>query len=520
MQLGLEAFPEQTCAYVLAPVWEETLADTETPISLYLRFAYGSPGSFLLESVEGGERLGRYSIIGFDPILSFTSRGGITVIRGASGHEEFQFKGNPFDFLRQYLNRLTLASQEGLPRFSGGLVGYLGYDLVRFLERLPEKARDDLGLPDAYLFLNRFYLIYDHLRRTVKVLCLVHTTGGEEAYRAAALRVKAICREIAGGKTKPGLAQAGAMAHQAEAGIDPQFLMPHQEERGCCFNMTREEFIAKVRRIKEYIAAGDVLQVVLSQRMSVSFRGDTFKVYRNLRSLNPSPYMFYLNFPGVQLAGSSPEMLVRVENGEIENRPIAGTRPRGRNAEEDQALARELAANEKERAEHLMLVDLGRNDVGRVAQAGTVMVPQFMQIENYSHVMHLVSSVTGKLAPGKEALDALMACFPAGTVSGAPKVRAMEIIEELEPTRRGPYAGAVGYLGLNGNLDTCIAIRTLVFSGGQAYVQAGAGIVADSDPEAEYQETLHKAAALLQVMEEGDDNLARFEAGGYKRRAI
>ncbi|MGI9953513.1 anthranilate synthase component I [Moorellaceae bacterium AZ2] len=466
----------------MIPVWQEVLADTDTPVSLYLKLGR-TPYSYLLESIEGGERLGRYSFIGFDPLLVYRCRGNKgTLLR--EGREE-EVSGT-LDFLRRLLQELRVSPlPPGVPRFFGGLVGYFAYDVVRQLEKLPAKGRDDLKLPDIYLVLNRTLLIYDHLLRTVKVVCLARS-GDPQDYQAAQVRLQKVI----------GLMRKNAEAQPRE-GEGPEVSSGPVSYRA---NMTAEEFKDKVKRIQEYIAAGDCIQVVLSQRLEIPFRGDTFAVYRRLRTINPSPYMFYLNFPEVQLVGSSPEMLVRVENGVIENRPIAGTRPRGRTAEEDLELAQELQNNEKERAEHLMLLDLGRNDVGRIAIPGSVQVPQFMAIENYSHVMHLVSSVTGRLAPDKNALDALLACFPAGTVSGAPKVRAMEIIAELEPNSRGPYAGAVGYLSLNGNMDTCIAIRTIVFTRGMAYVQAGAGIVADSEPEAEYEETLNKARALLKAL--------------------
>ncbi|KUK12498.1 MAG: Anthranilate synthase, component I [Moorella sp. 60_41] len=467
----------------MVAVWQEMLADTDTPVSLYLKLGR-TPFSYLLESIEGGERLGRYSFLGFDPLLIYSCRADKGRLLQGGGEEEVP--GTP-DFLRRLLDELKVTSvPPGMPRFFGGLVGYFAYDLVHQVEKLPARARDDLRLPDIYLVLNRVLLIYDHVLRTVKIVCLARRDDPED-YRQAQLRLQRVAdlvRRKAGGQ--PG--EGGGL----EIGAAPG---------GCRANMTAEEFKDKVRRIKEYIAAGDCIQVVLSRRLEVPFEGDTFAVYRRLRTINPSPYMFYLNFPEVQLVGSSPETLVRVEDGVIENRPIAGTRPRGRTAEEDLQLALDLKNSEKERAEHLMLVDLGRNDVGRVAAPGSVRVPQFMAIENYSHVMHLVSTVTGRLAPGRTALDALLACFPAGTVSGAPKVRAMEIIAELEPHSRGPYAGAVGYLGLNGNMDTCIAIRTIVFTRGRAYVQAGAGIVADSDPEAEYEETSSKARALLQALD-------------------
>lgn len=467
----------------MIPVWQEVLADTDTPVSLYLKLGR-TPYSYLLESIEGGEKLGRYSFIGFDPLLVYRCRDNKGTLFWEGREEEIS---GTLDFLRRLLQELRVSPLlPGVPRFFGGLVGYFAYDVVHQLEKLPAKGRDDLQLPDIYLVLNRNLLIYDHLLRTVKVVCLARS-GDPQDYRAAQARLQKVI-ELMRQNAEP----------QPREGEGPEV---SPRPAGYRANMTAEEFKNKVKRIQEYIAAGDCIQVVLSQRWEIPFQGDTFAVYRRLRAINPSPYMFYLNFPEVQLVGSSPEMLVRVEDGVIENRPIAGTRPRGRTAEEDRKLAQELQNNEKERAEHLMLLDLGRNDVGRIAIPGSVQVPQFMALENYSHVMHLVSSVTGRLAPGKNALDALLACFPAGTVSGAPKVRAMEIIAELEPNSRGPYAGAVGYLSLNGNMDTCIAIRTIVFTRGRAYVQAGAGIVADSDPEAEYEETWNKARALLKALE-------------------
>lgn len=468
----------------LFPLWEEILADTETPVSLYLQVG-GTPYSYLLESVEGGEKLGRYSFIGLDPLCIFRCRGSTCTLWQDGEEKTFP---QPLGTLKGLFQGLQIPYVlPGLPRFFGGLVGYFSYDFVRHLERIPATGKDDLRLPEVYLVLNRLLLIYDHVRRTVRVVCLARRDDLADR-RKAEERLAQILRTLREPpKPRPKEEIAGSNYGTAPGGWQS--------------NMTPQAFMTKVRKIKEYIAAGDCIQVVLSQRLAIPFRGNPFEVYRRLRSINPSPYMFYLNFPEVQLAGSSPEMLVRVEDGVVETRPIAGTRRRGSTPSEDQELARELQASEKERAEHLMLLDLGRNDIGKVAAPGKVHVPQFMAVEYYSHVMHLVSTVTGQLAPGKTALDAFLACFPAGTVSGAPKVRAMEIIAELEPTWRGPYAGAVGYLGLNGNLDTCIAIRTIVFAEGKAFVQAGAGIVADSEPEAEYQETLHKARGLLKALE-------------------
>ncbi|MDN5344023.1 MAG: anthranilate synthase component [Clostridia bacterium] len=468
------------------PVWTETLADTWTPVSLFQHLA-AKTGSFLLESVEGGERLGRYSFLGFDPLLTFSIRAGKAYL--TTGAQTRPLPGKPLVALRQLLEQLSLPPAGG-PRFGGGLVGYLGYDVVRELESLPAHANNDLQLPDASLALHRVILIYDHARQTLRATCLGR--GGEEATGGYAEAV-ATLRRLLATLGRPGEAIQGA------ASLNPSYVGSWQA------NITRRSFIDGVKKAREYIAAGDIFQVVLSQRLSLPFAGDTLAVYRRLRALNPSPYMFYLALPEVTLVGASPEMLVRVEEGKIDYSPIAGTRPRGRTREEDRELAAELLASTKERAEHLMLLDLGRNDVGRVAAPGSLRVHRQMEVEYYSHVMHLVSGITARLTPGRDALDALLACFPAGTVTGAPKVRAMEILAELEPTVRGPYAGAVGYLGLHGNLDTCIAIRTIAFTRGQAYVQAGAGIVADSDPEAEYEETLNKARALLQVLAAGEE---------------
>ena len=388
------------------------------------------------------------------------------------------------------------------PRFFGGAVGYFGYDLVRHFERIPETTIDDLGLPDCFFILTRVVLIYDHVRHTLKIVALAPKNGDPAAAYSEALHDhrpgKAAIDGRASGPQPPARLRPAAMPRAAAAHFPkllPTVGVPVlQRHQG--------EFMGSVRRAKEYIEAGDIFQVVLSQRLQIQLGADPFDVYRRLRSLNPSPYMYYLHFGDIQIVGSSPEMLVRVERGTVETRPIAGTCRRGGSQAEDDALARELRADPKECAEHLMLVDLGRNDLGRVCEYGSVKVTRLMEIERYSHVMHLVSVVQGGLAAGRDAYDALASCFPAGTLSGAPKIRAMEIIEELEPTRRGPYGGAIGYLSFNGNLDTCITIRTIVIKEGTAYVQAGAGIVADSDPEREYEESLRKAEALLQAISE------------------
>ncbi|GAW90994.1 anthranilate synthase component I [Calderihabitans maritimus] len=469
----------------LIPVWDEVLVDMETPISIYRKVCRESP-SYLLESVEGGENIARYSFIGLDPWLTFSAKNGsISIVKGK---KSYRTHGNPFDKLQQIVESFAVTDHPGLPRFFGGAVGYFGYDMVRYLEPLPYRARDDLYLPDCYFVMTRLVLIYDHVRCRLKIVFLSEPTDSpEKDYEEACRRVEQVKERLEG---SGGLASLSLRESPGTGGEDIFYRS----------NCSRREFTEKVMQAKEYIRAGDIFQVVLSQRLDTPYQGSIFDLYRSLRAINPSPYMFFLNFENLQLVGASPEMLVRVEKGIVQTRPIAGTRPRGKNELEDEELARELKADEKERAEHLMLVDLGRNDVGRVSRYGTVTVPDFMEVEKYSHVMHLVSTVQGELAEDKTPLDALKACFPAGTVSGAPKVRAMEIIEELEPTRRGPYAGGIGYLGLNGNLDFCITIRTVLLHQGRAYVQAGAGIVADSEPEREYQETLNKARALLAAL--------------------
>lgn len=465
------------------------MGDVDTPVSLYLRLKPGKM-SFLLESVETGEHVGRYSFLGIDPHIVLIARGPRVVVGGPGGRKVIP--GNPMDALRRVWLKFCLPVGESWPPFIGGLVGYIGYDAVRWIEKIPSLAPQGLPVPDIFMTLNRFNVIYDHLKRTITAVYLSPAGWGGETYEAAQARLDEFCHRLTyvhgggeiGGR---GCATPDISPHPVVVG-------------GADHSDFRRDFVSRVRRAKEYIYAGDILQVVLSQRLEKPHQGDPFFAYRHLRSLNPSPYMFYLHLGSVKLAGSSPEMLVRVRSGQVENCPIAGTRPRGRTPVEDSLLEKSLLASEKERAEHVMLIDLARNDVGRVAEVGSVRVAEFMKVERYSHVMHLVSRVTGRLADNKDALDALWSCFPAGTVSGAPKKRAMEIIEELEPCRRGPYAGVVGYLGLNGELDTCITIRTILFHRGVGYVQAGAGIVADSDPEAEYEEVLNKAQALLEVL--------------------
>jgi anthranilate synthase component 1 len=466
----------------LIPVFSEWVVDTETPISIFKRLD-PPPPCFLLESVEGGENLGRYSFMGFDPLWTFDFRDGTGVFRTADKDEEV-VRGQPFEILTERLREYDCPDL-GLPRFFGGAVGYFSYDLVRYLENLPSRVPDDLNLPDCSLMFPETVLIFDHVRHTLKVVVNTRVEASPDtAYDRAAAGILRLRERLAGAPPiydRPALEQPD-LGEQVQVNIRP------------------EEYKAAVLRAKEYIAAGEILQVVLSQRFRVRLRATPFEVYRRLRNINPSPYLFYLDTGRVAVVGASPEMLVRMEGATVQTRPIAGTRPRGGDADSDRAHAEDLKADAKERAEHLMLVDLGRNDLARVCRAGSVRVPQFMAVERYSHVMHLTSEVQGVLAPGQTPLSVLGAAFPAGTVSGAPKVRAMEIIEELEPNRRGIYAGAVGYLGLTGDLDTCIAIRTAVIVGNYAYIQAGAGIVADSDPEREHQEVLQKASALLRAV--------------------
>jgi len=457
-------------------VVHELAADLETPVSLYLKLRGEGP-SFLLESVEGGERLGRYSFIGLHPLRILTSwRGRATINEGGTVRQLSLEGRNVLDLVRMLLGEapepLPGSPVPGLPRFSGGAVGYLGYDLVRDMERLPATAADVLGLPEAVLLFCAVTVILDHVRHRLLIVAEAQDEAAAEAYIQDVLA--RLRRPLPA--EPPAAAGAGACSHS---------------------NLTRAQFEGAVRRAKEYIAAGDAFQIVLSQRLTRPSAAAPFAIYRALRRLNPSPYLFYLDLPNdLRLIGSSPEVLVRLEGDIASVRPLAGTRPRGRDAAHDALLREELLADAKERAEHVMLVDLARNDLGRVCRYGSVAAPVLLDVEHYSHVMHIVSSVSGRLRADCDAVDLLRACFPAGTVSGAPKVRAMEIIEELEGTRRGPYAGAVGYFDYSGNMDLCIAIRTIVMQGSTAYLQAGAGIVADSDPSHEYEESLNKLRAL------------------------
>ncbi|MGB8990482.1 MAG: anthranilate synthase component I [Desulfobaccales bacterium] len=474
----------------LIPVYREILGDLETPVSAYKKLR-GEGCSFLLESVEGGEKWGRFSFLGLNPSLMFQVEGGKTVIQRQGRRETLDPGADPFEHLRALLAGFKPVATPGLPRFWGGLVGFLGYDMVRYIERLPELT-PPIAMPEARLMLADNLLIFDNLRQTIKILTLVHLDP-ETPLQAQYDRAVAAIEVIIGRLRQPVPLGETPPLSAAPPPLDS--------------NLTQERFEDMVRAGKEYIAAGDVIQVVLSQCFVTPLRHDPFDLYRALRCINPSPYMFYLDQGEMKVVGASPEILVRLEDGRINYRPIAGTRPRGASEAEDAALEAELLADPKERAEHLMLVDLGRNDVGRVARIGSVRVPELFTIERYSHVMHIVSQVEGELAPEYDGLDLLKSTFPAGTVAGAPKVRAMEIIEELEPTRRGPYAGAVGYLGFSGNLDFCITIRSFTIHQGQVYLQVGAGIVADSDPAAEYQETVNKGKALMRALERAEEGL-------------
>lgn len=478
--------------YNRIPVTLETFADLDTPLSIYLKLA-NAPYTYLLESVQGGERFGRYSFIGLACPTRIAVYGHEVLVLTGNRIAERENDTNPLDFIGKFMKRFRAAPSDGLPRFCGGLVGAFGYDTVRYVEtRLTRTQKPgDLGTPDILLLLSEEIAVVDNL--SGKLTLVVYAEPGVPgAYQKARTRLK----ELLGKLRAPVSIPAETPAQSAPA--DSVF--------------GEAAFKRAVQKAKQYIKEGDIMQVVLSQRMTKPFVASPMALYRSLRSLNPSPYMFYYNCEDFYIVGSSPEILVRLEGDTVTLRPIAGTRKRGGSPEEDEALAAELLADEKERAEHVQLLDLGRNDCGRVAETGSVRVTENMTIERYSHVMHIVSNVEGKLRPGLDALDVLKAAFPAGTVSGAPKVRAMEIIDELEPVKRGIYAGAVGYLGFHGDMDLAIAIRTALLKDGQLNVQVGAGIVADSDPAAEWQETQNKARAVLRAAEMAESGLdTRFD---------
>lgn len=459
----------------LVPIYREIVADLETPVSAFLKINRGGY-SFLLESVEGGERLARYSFIGTDPYRVLTTKG--------------EDKTDPLPLIAEELGRYKIVPVGELPKFCGGAIGYLSYETVTRFEDLPSPDCAPLDLPESLFMFVDTLLIFDHVTHKIKVLSHVHLDGDiAEEYQKAVDKIDNLVERL-NQPLKP--------SRQMNADIPPA------SQSRLSSNFSKEGFKESVLKIKQYIAAGEAIQVVLSQRLAQPTDADPFEIYRALRTINPSPYMFFLDFADFHLIGASPEILVRVEDGAVMTRPLAGTRPRGKNPAEDAMLEEELRNDEKERAEHIMLVDLGRNDIGRVSEPGTVKVSELMEVERYSHVMHLVTHVQGKLRSDMNAFDALRACFPAGTVSGAPKIRAMEIIAEFEHEKRGPYAGAIGYFSFSGNMDTAIAIRTMVVSKGIAYTQAGSGIVYDSVPEREYQESMNKAQALLNALNQAE----------------
>jgi anthranilate synthase component 1 len=482
----------------LIPVYDVFPADLITPVSAYLRLAEGSRYSFLLESVEGGEKIARYTFAGVHPEQVFRYVSGACVLEGRD--RVLWEERDPVTFLREHMQRFRPVRLPGLPPLVAGAIGYFSYDMVRLIERLPKRLRDDIGLYDAMLAFYHGLIAFDHVQHRLWIVRNVYTDG------PGSLRTKynAAVREIR--RTRKLLEQPVAAErprstvslHRPSA-TDKKAAGPRVTS-----NFRRSEYQAAVRKCKSYIRAGDIFQVVLSQRFSAKTKAPPFDVYRELRALNPSPYLFYLQMNDVSVVGSSPEMLVKVQGRDVFYRPIAGTLPRGQDEAEDQRLEKKMLASEKERAEHIMLVDLGRNDLGRVCEYGSVKVEKLMDVERFSHVMHLTSSLRGRLRADVDCFDALMACFPAGTVSGAPKVRAMEIIEELERTRRGIYAGGVLYMDFAGNLDSCIALRTMVIKDGVAHVQAGGGVVADSTPQGEYQESINKSRALLTALESAE----------------
>lgn len=496
----LETFKKHSKEGNVIPVYREILADMETPVTALMKLRE-KPYVFLLESVEGGEKWARYSFVGADPQVIFYVSGDEVLIRDNGNAQRLRHEGRPLLFLQNLLSRYRPVPVAGLPRFYGGAVGFLGYDMVRYFERLPTEKADELKTAEAVFMITDTMIIFDNVRHTLKIVACAMTEGHpdmESAYREA---VRKIDRLIA--TLQAPFAPPHAIA-QGDGGCGAKFQS----------NMTPDAFRRMVRQAKEYTLAGDIIQVVLSQRFQGKNDLDPVNLYRALRYVNPSPYLFFLKLDDLTLIGSSPEVMVRLEEGSVELKPIAGTKRRGRNEQEDRKLADELLNDPKERAEHVMLVDLGRNDLGRIARTGSVQVNQLMAVERYSHVMHLVSDIQAQLAPERDAFDVLKATFPAGTLSGAPKVRAMEIIDELEPSRRGPYGGAVGYFSFSGNMDFCITIRTMMIKDGQVFVQVGAGIVADSDPETEYQETLSKAAGMMQAIrlaESGFDALVKSE---------
>ncbi len=494
----LNAFREHARQGKLVPVYLELFSDHLTPVLVYEKLSAGRR-CFLFESVIGGEKVGRYSFVGVDPFLIMdATRDQVTLVdlqnSGQTQTRSYQ-SDDPLNELDRLVNQYQALHLPGLPRFCGGAVGYAAYDSVRYTEQLPHAPHDDRELPDlSFSFYNEM-VIFDHIRKTILLVALADPHAGEvdEVYQSAVNKLHGLKEKL---KTPPHITDL------SEVVVNTQSTLKYTS------NFTQAEFEDVVLKCQEYIKAGDIFQVVCSQRLQLETSASPLNIYRALRVVNPSPFMFLLDMESFQLVGSSPEIMCRVEDREVTVRPLAGTRPRGKTPDEDQRLAADLLADPKERAEHIMLVDLARNDIGRVAQYGSVNISDVMVVERYSHVMHITSNATGKLREGLTPLDALRASLPAGTVSGAPKVRAMEIIDEMEKHRRGPYAGAVGYIDFTGNMDTCIALRTLVLKGSTAYIQAGAGLVADSVPSAEYQETLNKARGLLKAIELAQSQLS------------
>jgi anthranilate synthase component 1 len=486
IQPNFTEFCQSTKQGNLVPVYQELLMDLETPLSFFKRLERDRY-AFLLESVEGSEHWARYSFLGTRPHRIFKARGH-TVEIIENGKSKRLVSGSPLKLLEELLGGYRAVTVPGVPPFFGGALGYVAYDAVEQFHDIVNDKKDPLGMPEIFFVFVQIVIAFDNLKHTIKVIDNVKIDAGidlRKAYNEATKRIEEVISSL---QKKP-------------RGIEPRDVSDNKRNRKFRSNLTREKFQAAVIKAKDYIKAGDIIQTVLCQRLETETTSDPFEVYRALRFINPSPYMFYLELDHLRVIGSSPETMVRLTGNTIELRPIAGTRRRGSTAEEEKALEAELLADPKERAEHIMLVDLGRNDVGRVAQIGTVEVNELMAIERYSHVLHIVSNVRGRLASDKTPFDLFVSAFPAGTVSGAPKIRAMQIISELEPEKRGLYAGAIGYFGYNGNLDTCIVIRTIVMKGKKVFIHAGAGIVADSDPEMEYQETLNKARAMLNAVD-------------------
>ena len=482
---SLEEFKKLAKSGNLIPVYKEILADLDTPVSAYMKIGDGDY-SFLLESVEGGEKWARYCFLGCDPAVVVSSKGrNITIDENGKRQQSKIESGTPLSAIKEILARYNPVDVPGLPRFSGGAVGFISYDMVRFFEELPEDTADDLNVPDSQFIITDTMLVFDNISQTIKMVsnAFIESDDLDEVYEQTIKKI---------GLLEEKLKTPLKISTQAnEEVVQPKFES----------NFEKEKFKGAVNKVKQYILEGDAIQVVLSQRLSFDIKKKAFDIYRALRTVNPSPYMYFLKFGDIEVVGSSPEILVRLEDEKVEVRPIAGTRKRGKNEEEDVVLEKDLLQDEKELAEHIMLVDLGRNDLGRVAKISSVEVNESFTVERYSHVMHIVSNVRGILKEGLDCFDVLEATFPAGTVSGAPKIRAMEIIEEMEPNRRGLYAGAVGYIGFSGNMDTAIAIRTLVVKEQTAYLGVGAGIVADSVPESEFEETMNKGRALLKAVE-------------------